>query len=98
MTLLSELTDPAVYVSEETVRRVCGEFLEMPGLCVTCRQAQRLWGLGEQQCRQLLDALVEAHFLRRRDPDLYSRLTEGQFNPRTLTLMSGKCRQTVGTS
>jgi hypothetical protein len=65
---------------------------------VTCRQAQRLWGLEEQQCRQLLDGLVEAHFLCRRGPDLYSRLTEGRCSPQSLALVSGKCRQTVGTS
>lgn len=59
-----------------TVRRVYGEFLEMPGLRLTCRQAQRLCGLDEHTCRQLLDFLVETRFLWQAD-GVYSRRTEG---------------------
>ncbi len=49
--------------SEETLRRVRGEYLEMPGLRLTERQARRLWGLDEVSCALLLQALVDAHFL-----------------------------------
>jgi hypothetical protein len=31
-------------VDEALLHRVYGEFLEMPGLRLTCQQAQRLWG------------------------------------------------------
>ena len=45
------------------LRRVQGEFLEMPGLRLSEPQARRLWGLDAEQCTALLGALVEAKFL-----------------------------------
>ena len=48
---------------DEILRRVQGEFLEMPGLRVTEPQARRLWGLDSVSCEALLDALVDAKFL-----------------------------------
>jgi hypothetical protein len=48
---------------QDVVRRVQGEFLEMPGLRLTPQQARRLWRLDERSCDQVLDALVEARFL-----------------------------------
>lgn len=36
----------------------------MPGLQLTPPQAQRLWGLDAAVCRYVIDALVEASFLR----------------------------------
>ena len=44
--------------------RVRGEFNEMPGLQLTIAQAARLWGLDQVACRRVIDALVEAAFLR----------------------------------
>ena len=44
--------------------RIRGEFLEMPGLCLTRCQAQRLWGLPCDRCLSLLAILVEEGFLR----------------------------------
>ena len=41
------------------------EYLEMPGLRLTGRQAQRLWSLDTATCDALLDTLERAHFLRR---------------------------------
>jgi hypothetical protein len=35
----------------------------MPGLSLTLSQAQRLWGLEQRFCSDLLTALVEAGFL-----------------------------------
>ena len=49
--------------SDEVLRRVQGEFMEMPGLCLTPAQARRLWGLDEASCDALLGALVDAKFL-----------------------------------
>jgi len=46
--------------------RVRGEFAEMPGLQLTLPQAQRLFGLDRTICEQVIDALVDAAFLRRR--------------------------------
>ena len=45
------------------LRRVKGEYLEMPGLRLTPAQAQRLWGLDRESCQALLGALVDAKFL-----------------------------------
>src|SRR6266550_8214896 len=47
----------------DMVRRVQGEFLEMPGLRLTGAQARRLWGLEATVCEALLSALVDAKFL-----------------------------------
>jgi hypothetical protein len=46
------------------VDRIRGEFREMPGLQLTLAQAQRLFGLDPVACRRVIDALVEASFLR----------------------------------
>jgi hypothetical protein len=46
------------------IRRVRGEFREMPGLRLTPAQAMRLWGLELETCRRVIDELVEAAFLR----------------------------------
>jgi hypothetical protein len=48
---------------EDVLQRIQGEFVEMPGLCLTAAQAQRLWGLNRDFCDQLLESLVNAHFL-----------------------------------
>jgi hypothetical protein len=50
---------------QEVVRRVRGEFLEMPGLRLTRQQARRLWRLDETACDAVLGALVDARFLAR---------------------------------
>ena len=46
------------------VDRVRGEFIEMPGLQLTMAQAARLWGMEQAACKAVIDALVEASFLR----------------------------------
>ena len=48
---------------EQMLRRIKCEFLEMPGLRLTCRQAQRLWNLDAVVCEALLAALVDVRFL-----------------------------------
>jgi hypothetical protein len=50
---------------QEVVRRIRGEFLEMPGLRLTPEQARRLWRLDETACDAILGALVDARFLAR---------------------------------
>ena len=47
----------------DLLQRARIEFLEMPGLRLTCAQAQRLWGLDRAACDALLGALVDAKFL-----------------------------------
>ncbi len=48
---------------DEVLRRVQGEYIEMPGLRLTPAQAQRLWGVDRAACDALLGALVDAKFL-----------------------------------
>jgi hypothetical protein len=50
---------------DDALRRVRGEYLEMPGLRLTSAQAQRLWGLDRTSCDVLLSTLVDARFLSR---------------------------------
>jgi hypothetical protein len=40
------------------------EFMEMPGLRLTVPQAQRLFGLAEDTCVRVLNALVSARVIR----------------------------------
>lgn len=54
-----------VHRHEDIVRRVKGEFLEMPGLRLTELQARRLWALEPSLCSTILAELVENGFLLR---------------------------------
>ena len=54
-----------------------GEFLEMPGLRLTLRQAQRLWGIDAAKSRTLLDALVAERFLSVAKDGSYQRAGDG---------------------
>ncbi|HEY3384363.1 MAG TPA: hypothetical protein VGK32_21600 [Vicinamibacterales bacterium] len=56
---------PVLAVEEHIVRRARAEYLEMPGLRLTCAQAQRLWGLDRHTCDELLTTLTQTHFLAR---------------------------------
>jgi hypothetical protein len=62
---------------EDVLQRVQGEFEEMPGLCLTAAQAQRLWGLDRDVCDGLLKALLDARFLSRRRDGSYIRVDGG---------------------
>jgi hypothetical protein len=53
----------APITTDDVLRRVQGEFLEMPGLRLTEAQARRLWGLDPKSCAALLNILVDAKFL-----------------------------------
>ena len=59
---------------EDVLRRVKGEFLEMPGLRLTEPQARRLWGLDAASCGALLRTLVEAKFLFRTRDGAFMRV------------------------
>ena len=62
---------------DETLRRICGEYLEMPGLRLNQQQAQRLWGLDCAHCAQLLRVLVESGFLCQYPDGGYGRSSDG---------------------
>jgi hypothetical protein len=64
--------NPAIQrMNEGVVRRIRAEFLEMPGLCLTIEQAQRLWQLEPRTCAALLTSLIDSRFLRRTDRGLF---------------------------
>ena len=45
------------------LRRVRGEFREMPGMRLTVDQAMRYWMIDRATCTSLFDSLVAAHFV-----------------------------------
>ena len=45
------------------LRRVRGEYREMPGMRLTFEQAMRLWNIDRQACATVLNSLVAAHYL-----------------------------------
>ena len=63
-----------VRATDDVLRRVQGEFLEMPGLRLTEAQARRLWGLDAASCGALLGALVDAKFLFRTRDGAFMRV------------------------
>jgi len=48
-----------VAAREDLVRRIVGEFHEIPGLCLTVMQGCRLFGLSEDACQRIFSDLVE---------------------------------------
>jgi hypothetical protein len=60
---------------EQLVERIRAEYLEMPGLCLTLEQMQRLSGVERTVCETVLDSLVDAKFLHLKPNGGYARLT-----------------------
>ena len=61
---------------DDVLRRVQGEFLEMPGLRLTEAQARRLWGLEDDLCALLLRKLVDLKFLFRTRDGAFMRVEQ----------------------
>jgi hypothetical protein len=55
-----------------------GEFAEVPGLHLTRKQFQRLWGLDGDTCDTLLDVLLDQKFLRQTSDQGYVRANASQ--------------------
>jgi len=55
----------------DLLSRIEAEYVEMPGLSVTLRQAQRLWTADRYTCQAVFDVLVARGVLR--------RTTQGRF-------------------
>ena len=64
-TLLNSSRKEELMDFETIVRRVRAEFVEMPGLLLTPAQATRLWGVEQDVCEAVIDALISRSFLRR---------------------------------
>ena len=82
------VTPELTRANDDALRRVQGEFLEMPGLRLTVPQARRLWGLDAASCDVLLGALVEAKFLFRTRDGAFMRVD--QASPVKAALRTGK--------
>jgi len=48
----------------EVLGHIREEYDDMPGLCLTLPQAQRLWGLDAGTCQRAIATLVDAGYLR----------------------------------
>jgi hypothetical protein len=57
----------------ELLNRIEGEYREMPGLCVTAPQAERLWGLDTTTCDFVLMTLIARGVLKRTPGGTYVR-------------------------
>ena len=66
----------AVVSREELLGRIRSEYLEMPGLCLTLAQAQRLWGLDASTCSGLFAVLTADKFLCLRVDGTYGRSSD----------------------
>jgi hypothetical protein len=66
---------------QQTLQRLRGEFLEMPGLRLTVQQAERLCGVEATMCKAILDALVDTRFLCVKPDGSYARVTDGAPSP-----------------
>ena len=58
---------------EQFVRRIRAEYREMPDMRLRPEQVQRFCGIGGPLCKDALDALVDAKFLRVRSDGSYVR-------------------------
>jgi hypothetical protein len=61
----------------DILKRIRGEYAEMPGLSLNQAQAQRLFGVDPGTCCELLGALVDEGFLSRTARGTYLRLPAG---------------------
>ena len=57
----------------QLLQRIEGEYREMPGLCLTASQAQRLWGLDTTTCTFVLMTLIQRGILKRTPGGTYVR-------------------------
>ena len=64
-------------VDRHLLMRIRMEYVEMPGLRLTSRQASRLWNLDQAACEAILATLVEELFLSRTRDGSYLRRDTG---------------------
>lgn len=69
---------PAMMTTQDLISRIRAEHLEMPGMRLTIRRVQRLFGIEQTLCTTVLDALVDARFLCVKANGAYAHLTDGE--------------------
>ena len=57
------MTSAPIGLAVDLLQRIQCEFIEMPGLRLTERQARRLWNLDSVACANILRVLVDGGFL-----------------------------------
>ena len=87
-TFSSANSPPQTTVPAELLRRIRAEYLEMPGLCLSAPQAQRLWGPDCAPCEAALVVLVEAQFLARTPTGLFVLAATPRANRKVRSLQS----------
>ena len=73
LTVATSDVGPRADVLRETFRRVQAEYAEMPGLCLTIPQAQRLWAVDRRTCERVFLTLVARGVLRRTTKERFVR-------------------------
>jgi hypothetical protein len=63
---------------EGVLKRLLGEYLEMPGLRLTVSQVQRLCGIERTRCQSALDVLVDGTFLCLKSDGTYALPRDGE--------------------
>ena len=69
-------------IANDLLNRAKQEYVEMPGLVLTIRQASRLWNLDMALCEALLSTLVHEEFLSQTHGGGYLRLDSGNSRAR----------------
>ena len=67
---------------EDVLNHLRAEYMEMPGLRLKAGQVQRLCGIEQTMCQQVLDSLLESKFLCLKPDGAYARATDGADRPR----------------
>lgn len=70
-----------VVLYDTMLKRIRGEYLEMPGLRLPMAQAQRFCDVERTLCQRVLGTLVEAGFLCVRKDRTFAHLTDGADSP-----------------
>jgi hypothetical protein len=73
VTTAFETARPTTSEVRKLLLRIQGEYREMPGLCLTPSQAQRLWSLDPATCDAALTTLTERGVLRQTAIGTYVR-------------------------
>lgn len=66
---------------DSAIVRIAVDYIEMPDLVLTARQAGRLWNIPADVCEQALAALVERGFLVRTRAGAFLRRSSGPAMP-----------------
>lgn len=69
------LREESSAVVRQCACRAEAEYREMPGLSLTLPQAQRLWGLDQETCAALFDALIARAVVKRTSDGRYIRVS-----------------------